>query len=1017
MCTFYGVTCDASSHAPVSVNLGGNALRGTLPSSLSALTTLLVLNLEANYLYGRLPASLAWLPLSNYTGKVVQNGNSYTVQPFPTLGLFLGGNALSGPLPANWASWPARARAALYNPNLYATSFSGSSYAGPYIMLSLARAQNNYAAASNWVNQICGPVPDEYTSGMYGATFRVDFMHTYSNGNSVAMLPPCPVASVNVAGAAPPISALFSLPAPGFSESGYSGTMVEQTVVDGSNNVYTSSIQASGVTLSPQLPLNFMNLTDGNGCAGMTASLQNLNGLLFKLSSSGTPAWAVQAGIPCSSVAPNLVTVDDATGTLYWSFYYALPMVSCESCTSGVTCTVCPSTNPRCSVDGQTACYSIAANLTFITTYPGQTATTTFIIPLSGVASGTLLVAISNNGVLTNWSFTALDDLTAPAEITSPQLAGLQINGSSGALTIMLNQGLLIKVNSSTKVPLWNVSDTSMFDTASQATVTSTSSPPYQIAHNGMLMQADGSVVYCGTVADPSLQQSSTGPLLLASNLQGGSLGQSSAFLARVNSTGSTMWAMPVCSPSPSSTVLAYGYCTVGDSAPPTLRSVAADASGSLFVVGTMMGVRNCTAQGDCANQFTFGGNTSVSFTAEAVSPYGVPLPTDGVFDTSLRQVFQHGFVAKFTQPTVGQGMPAVQWVLPIISNDFIWAPGCDQGLPALSAWIGDLDGAGAGCSSLLGASLVGGTRVFAVTADASDGSVIITGHTVFNASFALPASSTAGAVTFGLGAGAPSLQVPATAGTFSFPPWPRTTGITWVAKVSASGTALWAKVLGPPKPEGVPAPDVQVGRSGSLTFVGTGTVAAANAGAAAGRRLLDASADQSTMVVIYDSGDAAPAAVAYVQLNLTLSGLVVDDFTAAAQSAFTATVAAALRVAPTDVTISSFSSSAPAARRRLHAAQANALVVTIAVAANSTAAATAMTANAGSALSGTAFVAALNAAFSGAGVTQQVTGIKTVVASPNGAATSSSLKCSHSAVARALLATSALLLTVATTA
>lgn len=1020
LCTFYGVSCGANG-MPQSVNLGGNALRGTLPASLSALTTLQVLNLESNYLFGRLPDSLAWLPFNNFTGKVVWRSNGAVFEPFPTLGLYLAGNALSGPLPPSWAYWPARLKNMLYNMNLYVlTGFSGVTYSGPYLMLSLVRPQNSYAGASNWVNQICGTLPDDYTNRWYiPLTLHVDFMVPYVNGLSIPQLPPCPAQPAVTGAVAPPMSALFTLPPPTLSASGaLSGVLQSMSLTDGSNNVYVSAIQASNVALSPSLSVPTLTVSDGASCAGTTPPKNTWNGLLFRLSPSGTPAWALQAAVACGSAAATVVALDESSGTLYWTINYALPTVACDSaaCTSSATaCTECPSQATCGTYDYDAhefvapACYPAAATLSLVTTYPGAAGRgATMNISLAGLTSGTLIVAVTNDGRATNWTYHDAEmDSLITAESNglggfSTDLGGLAFDASSGTLTLLRSLGSLTQLNASTATALWSTPDAALL----AADAPSPAGFSYTFWHNGLLTVPDGSLVFCGSVGDQNLQGS--GALLRPSGVY--SVDTTSSFVARVNaSSGTPLWAVPLCTAAGS-----IGYCNAGDIAPPTSSSVAIDAaSNSMYVVGTMMAVRKCTAQGSCANTFIFGGNVSLSFSAAAVSPYGAPLPSPGTqFDTSLRQVFQYGYVAKLALPAGGKGTPAVSWVLPIASNDFLWAPGCDaeQGLPALTAWMGSF---GYGCSGLAGAAVVGGTRVFAVTVDASDGSVVVTGHTVFNASFALPAGSTYGTVTFGTTAGAPSLVVPPTSTSFSFAPWPRTTGISWVVKLSASGTPLWVKTLGPPKPEGVQSPIVAVGRGGSLTFSGyaSPTAASANASASAGgRHLLAAADDQTMLVAVYDTADATPAAVAFVQFNLTLAGFAADNFTEAAQGALKTTVATALSVAPSSVMVVGFTAPPAAARRRLQATtQANALVVSMAVSANNTAAAAALSGKVGTALTGSTFVTALNAALQSAGVTQQVTGVQAVLA-PNANA-SSGAAAGRTAAARVLLAACASLL------
>ena len=226
---------------------------------------------------------------------------------------------------------------------------------------------------------------------------------------------------------------------------------------------------------------------------------------------------------------------------------------------------------------------------------------------------------------------------------------------------------------------------------------------------------------------------------------------------------------------------------------------------------------------------------------------------------------------------------------------------------------------------------------------------------------------------------------------TFSWPPWPRATGISWIAKVSANGTALWARPVGPAVPEGVTPPIVQVGRAGSLTFSGIGTLDAAtglSGSGAAGRRLHadSASAEQLALIVTYAAADVPPALSVYVQANATLAGFYADNFTTAAQGAFTSAVAATLNVAASAVAITAWADSPPAAaaaghRRHVLAAASGGLVVSFAVGATSATAAAALGANMTATLAGSGFLTQLQSAFTAAGVTQPVAGVSTTVA------------------------------------
>ena len=359
---------------------------------------------------------------------------------------------------------------------------------------------------------------------------------------------------------------------------------------------------------------------------------------------------------------------------------------------------------------------------------------------------------------------------------------------------------------------------------------------------------------------------------------------------------------------------------------------------------------------------------TSVTLTAAADPTYGLPSPAGSGFDgwyghdTAMRQVFQAGFLYKLNA-----------WALLITSTDFRWSGACGGDLAFVNSG-GDSGGYRLSCFIPSQDVLFGGTKVFTVTVDPSDGGVFIVGHTIFNATYALPAGLTAGNVTFGSGATAISLPIAPVRGSYVDPQYPANTGQSWVAKVSAAGVPLWAKLIGPSKPDanGQAAPVVSAGLAG---FVYTGFAAPAPA---AGRRLLDQAADDAVPVVAY-FGELPPSGGAAMSASLRLGGFNVSTFTPAAQQAFAGGIAVTLNCSTAAVAITGVVDAAASRRRLL--ATGTAVVVQFTVQTTSTAAAAALSTRLSAAVADGTLSTTLQASL------PQLTAIAVVSAPPSSAA------------------------------
>ena len=149
-CSWHGITCEGW-HVSI-LNLYGNELAGTIPSSVSKLAYLKEFRLSNNQLTGPIPLSLSTLKhLQNlfiYANKLsgpipAAIGTMKSLQQ-----LLLNNNQLSGPIPAS-----------LGNQNLYWIDVHSNQLSGP-LPESLSKQSNVWLDAS--YNQLSGPIPSSY---------------------------------------------------------------------------------------------------------------------------------------------------------------------------------------------------------------------------------------------------------------------------------------------------------------------------------------------------------------------------------------------------------------------------------------------------------------------------------------------------------------------------------------------------------------------------------------------------------------------------------------------------------------------------------------------------------------------------------------------------------------------------------------------------------------------------------------------------------------------------------------
>ena len=158
VCDWFGISCGSGPNGSITgIELPGNNLTGTLPDTLSLLTTLQTLDVVGNQLTGTLPAS--WSALTSLTafyaydnqltGSLPPSWASWTQMAT----LYLNDNALSGTLPSSWSALRSLVDLVLiYNmlSGLLPDSWSAIG-GGDLQMLSLGN------------NQFSGPLPTSWT--------------------------------------------------------------------------------------------------------------------------------------------------------------------------------------------------------------------------------------------------------------------------------------------------------------------------------------------------------------------------------------------------------------------------------------------------------------------------------------------------------------------------------------------------------------------------------------------------------------------------------------------------------------------------------------------------------------------------------------------------------------------------------------------------------------------------------------------------------------------------------------
>ena len=178
-CGWYGVSCDGNGRV-TGLNLAGNNLVGTLPTSLSALSALQTLNLSTNQLRGSIPASLSALRALqrlNLIGNQLDGTLPVSLSVLSALqSLELGANPLTGGIPSGIGSLTA-----LQTLNLSRTQLGGSIPASLGQLTQLRNLLLNESALTGplpeslgtltqlqnlqlYTNQLSGCFPSNYTS-------------------------------------------------------------------------------------------------------------------------------------------------------------------------------------------------------------------------------------------------------------------------------------------------------------------------------------------------------------------------------------------------------------------------------------------------------------------------------------------------------------------------------------------------------------------------------------------------------------------------------------------------------------------------------------------------------------------------------------------------------------------------------------------------------------------------------------------------------------------------------------
>ncbi|GAA4409267.1 hypothetical protein GCM10023187_32300 [Nibrella viscosa] len=403
---WYGITCTDGRVSQIDLNT--NRLSGTLPSSLSALTSLQQLRLFGNELSGSLPVS--WSALTNLRGLRLDDNQLTESLPVSWSALtnlqelFLCQNQLSGSLPASWSALTKLQR--LY---LFQNQLGGSLPAGWSALANMQSLLLND-------NQLSGCIPASYSvfcgkadvdfsnnAGLPGGGDFSAFCASGSGSDAISLALPssssavCTGASVTVAvsvtGTAPltyqwyknggvvtgQTSATLQLSNVQVADAGsYS------VVVAGACNSLTAT--AFSLTVNPPALATIAASTTALNCTTPTASLS--------ATGMGTYRWSTGETTAAITVSPTSTTA------------YALTLTTAEGClaTNQIQLTYTPDTQ------GPTI---ITTTLSLTLNAQGQATLLPTAIQTSDNCSGEVSVRLGRS------SFTCADRDTVPISVTA----------------------------------------------------------------------------------------------------------------------------------------------------------------------------------------------------------------------------------------------------------------------------------------------------------------------------------------------------------------------------------------------------------------------------------------------------------------------------------------------------------------------------------------------------------------------------------------------------------------------
>ena len=437
-CGWYGVTCDGNGRV-TGLNLVFDNLRGTIPASLSALTSLQNLNLSANNLRGTIPASLSALTALQTLDLNTNQLDGSIPASLSTLTrlqtLNLGNNALSGGIPAGFGSLTA-----LQSLNLFSNQLTGP------LPASLGRLPQ-LQSLRLITNQLSGCFPASYTAlcgkevsfannpGLPGGG---DFGAFCANGTGSDAFAPVATASPN--------------PAP-------TGSPVSLNVTAG------SAYQWSGP-------------------AGFSATIQNPTLSTTTPANSGLYSVTVGNGSPtCSAVASVSLTVSPSSS--FTATLSASPSTTLTCAQTSLTLTA------GGGADGPGNVYAFSPN---VASQRGNTA----VVHAAGVYSVT--VTSTPSGYTSTASITIYQDASAPTATLSA-LPSTTLTCSQSSLTLTAGGGSRYSFSSNvasqngnaaiaTTAGIYSVTVTSASGCSAVAQTTVTSEqrvPPASLSNDGPL--------------------------------------------------------------------------------------------------------------------------------------------------------------------------------------------------------------------------------------------------------------------------------------------------------------------------------------------------------------------------------------------------------------------------------------------------------------------------------------------------------------------------------------------------